>query len=36
MSNSIGLDISKKLISVHIPINKRDIEIPNNINYIQN
>jgi len=35
MSNSIGLDISKKLISVHIPINKNDIEIPNNINGIK-
>ncbi len=31
MSNCIGLDISKKLIAVHIPINKLDIEIENNI-----
>ena len=29
MSNCIGLDISKKLIAVHIPINKLDIEIEN-------
>jgi transposase len=31
MNNCIGLDISKKLIAVHIPINKLDIEINNNI-----
>lgn len=31
MSNCIGLDVSKKLISVHIPINNTDIEIPNNV-----
>ena len=31
MNNCIGLDISKKLIAVHIPINKSDIEISNNI-----
>ena len=30
MCNCIGLDISKKLIAVHIPINKLDIEIENN------
>lgn len=32
MYNSIGLDISKRLIAVHIPINKIDIEIPNDVN----
>jgi len=31
MYNSIGLDISKRLIAVHIPINKTDIEISNDI-----
>lgn len=31
MLNSIGLDISKNLIAVHIPINKQDIEVNNNI-----
>jgi len=31
MSNCIGLDISKRLIAVHIPINNSDIEINNNI-----
>ena len=31
MYNSIGLDISKRLIAVHIPINNSDIEIPNNV-----
>ncbi len=31
MYNSIGLDISKRLIAVHIPINNTDIEINNNI-----
>ena len=31
MYNSIGLDISKRLIAVHIPINNSDIEINNNI-----
>jgi len=35
MSNCIGLDISKKLIAVHIPINKLDIEIENNIKGIK-
>ena len=35
MSNCIGLDISKKLIAVHIPINKFDIEIENNIKGIK-
>ncbi|PLY09978.1 MAG: IS110 family transposase [Arcobacter sp.] len=31
MINCIGLDISKKLIAVHIPINKANIEIENNV-----
>jgi len=31
MSNCIGLDISKRLIAVHIPKNSLDIEINNNI-----
>jgi len=31
MSNCIGLDISKKLIAVHIPKNSLDLEINNNI-----
>ena len=39
MNNCIGLDISKRLIAVHIPcnpagtrtINNTDIEIPNNV-----
>ena len=31
MSNCIGLDISKKLIAVHIPKNSLDIEINNNL-----
>ena len=31
MNNCIGLDISKRLIAVHIPINNTDIEISNNI-----
>ena len=35
MSNCIGLDISKKLIAAHIPINKLDIEIENNIKGIK-
>lgn len=35
MNNCIGLDISKKLIAVHIPINKLDIEIENNIKGIK-
>jgi len=35
MFNCIGLDISKKLIAVHIPINKADIEIENNIESIK-
>ena len=35
MSNCIGLDISKRLIAVHIPINKLDIEIENNIKGIK-
>lgn len=35
MFNCIGLDISKKLIAVHIPINKADIEIENNIKSIK-
>ena len=29
MNSCIGLDISKRLIAVHIPINKLDIEIEN-------
>jgi len=33
--NCIGLDISKKLIAVHIPINKTDIEIENSIKGIK-
>lgn len=35
MFYSIGLDISKKLIAVHIPINKQDLEINNNIKDIK-
>ncbi len=35
MFNCIGLDISKKLIAVHIPINKADIEIENNTESIK-
>ena len=35
MINCIGLDISKELIAVHIPINKTDIEIDNNIKGIK-
>ncbi len=35
MNNCIGLDISKRLIAVHIPINKSDIEIENNIKGIK-
>lgn len=31
MNDCIGLDISKRLISVHIPRNSLDIEINNNI-----
>ena len=31
MSNCIGLDISKRLIAVHIPINKLDMEIENSV-----
>jgi len=33
--NCIGLDISKKLIAVHIPINKADIEIENSLKGIK-
>ncbi|MCP4970817.1 MAG: IS110 family transposase [Arcobacter sp.] len=35
MINCIGLDISKKLIAVHIPINKVDIEIENSVKSIK-
>jgi transposase len=35
VSNCIGLDISKRLIAVHIPINKLDMEIENNITGIK-
>lgn len=35
MFYSIGLDISKKLIAVHIPINNQNIEIENNIRSIK-
>jgi transposase len=35
MSNCIGLDISKRLIAVHIPINKSDIEIVNTLDGIK-
>lgn len=35
MFYSIGLDISKKLIAIHIPINNQDIEIENNIKSIK-
>ena len=35
MFNCIGLDISKKLIAVHIPINKADIEIENSLKGIK-
>ncbi|RXK14604.1 hypothetical protein CP965_03935 [Halarcobacter mediterraneus] len=35
MINCIGLDISKKLIAVHIPINKTNIEIENNLKGIK-
>lgn len=35
MFNCIGLDISKKLIAVHIPINKTDIEIENSLKGIK-
>jgi transposase len=35
MNNCIGLDISKKLIAVHIPINEVDIEIQNDIQGIK-
>lgn len=35
MFNCIGMDISKKLIAVHIPINKVDIEIENSIKSIK-
>lgn len=35
MNNCIGLDISKRLISIHIPINKSDIEIENSIQGIK-
>lgn len=35
MFNSIGLDISKELIAVHIPINKVDIEIDNSVKSIK-
>ncbi|WP_428024705.1 IS110 family transposase [Arcobacter sp.] len=35
MFNCIGLDISKELIAVHIPINKVDIEIDNSIKSIK-
>lgn len=35
MFYSIGLDISKKLIAVHIPMNNQDIEIENDINSIK-
>lgn len=35
MFNCIGLDISKKLIAVHIPINKSDIEIENSLKGIK-
>ena len=34
MSNCIGLDISKKLIAVHIPINDQNIEIKNTLSGI--
>lgn len=35
MFNCIGLDISKKLIAVHIPINKTDMEIKNTLKGIK-
>lgn len=35
MINCIGLDISKKLIAVHIPINKTNIEIENSLQGIK-
>ncbi|PLY05228.1 MAG: IS110 family transposase [Arcobacter sp.] len=35
MFNCIGLDISKKLIAVHIPINKANIEIDNSLKGIK-
>lgn len=35
MFNCIGLDISKKLIAVHIPINKANIEIENSLKGIK-
>ena len=35
MFNCIGLDISKKLIAVHIPLNKADIEIENSLKGIK-
>ncbi|RXJ68239.1 IS110 family transposase [Halarcobacter ebronensis] len=35
MINCIGLDISKKLIAVHIPINKTNIEIENSLKGIK-